>query len=184
MQCCNAGICYLLVLARLSDLQTDWQVDCSGSRGNRFSWIPWTCRIVDGFVGHTQVRWSWLFLWVLSADSSTKQILSPIITELPYTCFVCQSLLFEFSMQEISLAMSVTSGFVLRKLCSPFFAYTEKHRGSGRLPNFLKWLFPLSGGVWLRVNCSFLALTLPFQADRWPALRDQPFLEGEIKHIS
>lgn len=118
MQCCNAGICYLLVLARLSDLQTDWQVDCSGSRGNRFSWIPWTCRIVDGFVGHTQVRWSWLFLWVLSADSSTKQILSPIITELPYTCFVCQSLLFEFSMQEISLEMSVTSGFVLRKLWS------------------------------------------------------------------
>lgn len=44
------------------------------------------------------------------------ELLSPIITELPYTCFVSQSLLFEFSMQEISLEMSVTSGFVLRKL--------------------------------------------------------------------
>lgn len=49
---------------------------------------------------------------------------------------------------------------------------------------FLKLLFPLSGGVWHWVSCCFLVLTLPLQADRWPALRERPFLEGEIEHIN
>lgn len=49
---------------------------------------------------------------------------------------------------------------------------------------FLKLLFPLSGRVWHWVSHCFLVLTLPLQADRWPALREWPFLEGEIEHIN
>lgn len=49
---------------------------------------------------------------------------------------------------------------------------------------FLKLLFPLSGGIWHWVSHCFLVLTLPLQADRWPASRERPFLEGEIRHIN
>lgn len=49
---------------------------------------------------------------------------------------------------------------------------------------FLRLLFPLSGRVWHWVSHCFLVLTLPLQADRWPALREWPFLEGEIEPIN